>query len=208
MPLAGVALTAAALAVTGCGPSSTGASGTTSSAPPASSAPSGGTGTSSTGGSGGSGSSGTGAAGSACTTSQLSVTAQDGQAAAGTFYQTLVFTNTGGASCTLSGYPGVSLADGTSPVGASATRDNGSGNGKTVTLAPGGKAYANLGIADAHNYPNAKCQPAPVGWLQVFPPNQTGSVRVSDQTLQQYPGCQSKSVSLLTIQPVTSSPAS
>src|SRR5579872_6610795 len=45
----------------------------------------------------------------ACATSSLSVTLGPSSGYAGGVYQTIVFTNTSGTTCTLFGYPGVSL---------------------------------------------------------------------------------------------------
>lgn len=200
-PLAGAALVATSLAVTGCNPSTSSTSGS-SSAPPSSapsasgSAPSSETGESPAAGSSRAGSSGSD---SGCTTAHLSVTAEKGQGAAGTLLQTLDFTNTGSTSCTLSGYPGVALADDAGAVGASATRSGGSY--KLVTLAPGAKAYVLLKILTNGVYPDSKCRPTPVKALQVFPPGQTQSLTVPDKDLSpdRNEGCQSDSAKLLTI---------
>jgi hypothetical protein len=110
----------------------------------------------------------------------------------------LEFENTGAATCTLDGYPGVSLDGSSGPVGASATRAGGSAT--RVTLAPDAKGYALLGIHDAAVYDSSTCQPASVNGLLVYPPNQTQSLSVPDQVPDG--GCENTSVSLLTIKPV------
>ncbi|MFF2650831.1 DUF4232 domain-containing protein [Streptomyces sp. NPDC058045] len=82
-------------------------------------------------------------AGSRCTTSQLTMKLGRGQPGAGQVYYDLTFTNTGSRSCTLSGFPGVSLIrrDG-STVGHPATREGAAAG--PVTLAPGARAQAAL----------------------------------------------------------------
>ena len=42
-----------------------------------------------------------------------------------------------------------------------------------ITLAPGAKANATLGVANAENYPAAACKPTAAAQLKVYPPNQT-----------------------------------
>ncbi|HEY2263355.1 MAG TPA: DUF4232 domain-containing protein, partial [Streptosporangiaceae bacterium] len=54
------------------------------------------------------------AAGTACATSALQVKLGASDGYAGGVYQTIDFTNTSGSSCTLTGYPGVSLVTGPS----------------------------------------------------------------------------------------------
>lgn len=114
-----------------------------------------------------------------CTTSGLRITLGDGGAAAGTDFTVLDFTNSSTATCTLYGFPGVSLLNSSgAQIGAAA-----SGNPSTapvlVTLAPGAKANARLGVAAAGNYPAADCKPQAAARLKVFPPNQTQPVELS-----------------------------
>jgi hypothetical protein len=91
-------------------------------------------------------------------------------AAAGTTYYPIEFTNTGKSSCTLYGYPGVQgLASASKTVGPAASRVT--QTRKTVTLAPGQTAHATLGIVVAGNI--AGCQSAAASGLQVYAPNET-----------------------------------
>ncbi len=106
-----------------------------------------------------------------CTTQHLSLSLHQDGAAAGTTFYDVVLTNSGRAACTLTGYPGVSAR--TSPagprIGHAATRDAVYAV-TLVTLAPGEKAHARLGIGTASDYPPAKCRPAEARAVAVYPP--------------------------------------
>jgi hypothetical protein len=115
-----------------------------------------------------------------CATSELKVSLGQSGAAAGTFYQRVEFRNAGAQACTLTGYPGVSFADDAGhQVGVAASR-NPANPSTTLTLAPGGTAYANLGIPDSGNFPAGSCSAATATTLRVYPPNQRDSVLVPD----------------------------
>ena len=98
-----------------------------------------------------------------------------GQGYAGGVYQVIDFTNTSGATCTLFGYPGVSLMSGPTQIGLAAKR-GGTAPVKLITLAPGATANALLQIVDALNFPTATCSPVKATALRVYPPNQTVAV--------------------------------
>ena len=106
------------------------------------------------------------------------------------------FTNTGSASCTLDGYPGVSIGTGTpfSQVGAAATRST-AASPTVVSLSPGQTANALLRVVQAVNYPSATCSPTATTSLQIYPPNQTTAIYLPYKST----GCTSKSVNILTI---------
>ena len=99
----------------------------------------------------------------------------------GTLGHTMVvidFTNIAhGVSCTLYGYPGISLAGGhpVSQIGPAAA-ENSTTPRRLVTLAPGQTANALLSIADAGDFSKSKCDPVSADFLQIFPPNQTTPV--------------------------------
>jgi hypothetical protein len=113
-----------------------------------------------------------------CSTSSLHITLGDGGAGAGTDFTVLDFTNSGTSTCTLFGFPGVSLTNSSGKqIGAAATR-NPSKAATLITLAPGAKANATLGMANAENYPAAACKPTPAAQLKVYPPNQTRAVEL------------------------------
>lgn len=114
---------------------------------------------------------------SACPNGSLQVKQGVAQGYAGGVYEVITFTNTSGSSCTLLGYPGVSLVSGPSntQIGLAAKRST-TAPVKLVTLAPGATGNALLQIVDALNYPPASCTPTQATALRVFPPNQTASV--------------------------------
>jgi Protein of unknown function (DUF4232) len=117
----------------------------------------------------------------ACPTSSLRVKQGVGQGYAGGVYVVLDFTNTSGSTCTLYGYPGVSLVSGPPymQIGLAAKRSTSTPR-KLVTLAPGATANALLQIVDALNYPPASCGPTKATALKIYPPNQTVPVYLPD----------------------------
>jgi Protein of unknown function (DUF4232) len=131
-----------------------------------------------------------------CATRDLQARAGVAQGAAGSVYQVIDFTNISNVTCTMYGYPGVSLAAGTpvTQVGMAASRSTAAGP-SVVTLAPGQTANALLRITQALNYPSAKCSPAKSTYLQIYPPNQTTPIYLAYSST----GCSSNSVNLLTI---------
>jgi hypothetical protein len=137
---------------------------------------------------------GGGAAG--CATQDLRATVVNAEGAAGSVYQNIDFTNTGSTSCTLYGYPGVSLGSGTpfTQIGAAATRST-AAPATVVTLAPGQTGNALLRVTQAQNYPSATCAPKTTTDLQIYPPGQTTAIYLAYQST----GCTSKTVNLLTI---------
>ena len=116
-----------------------------------------------------------------CATSGLRLTLGVSQGYAGGVYQTIVFTNTSGATCTLYGYPGASLVSAPpyTQIGLAAKR-GGTTPVKLITLAPGAAANALLQIVDALNFPTATCGPAKAAYLRVYPPNQAAPVFLAD----------------------------
>jgi Domain of unknown function (DUF4232) len=130
-----------------------------------------------------------------CPTRSLGLKLGLSQGAAGSVYQVLDFTNVSGVSCTLYGYPGVSLAGGqpVAQVGLAAD-ENPTPPRELVTLAPGQVANALLRIVDALNYPASRCGPVKTQWIQVYPPNQTTPIFLAYKTT----AC-SKQVRILTV---------
>lgn len=133
-----------------------------------------------------------------CATRDLKVALGEEQGAAGSLYQVLVFTDISAKSCTLYGYPGVSLTAGkpVEQVGLAAARNAGSPVA-VITLAPGKSGNALLQIAQADNYPAATCGPVDADYLQIYPPNQTTPTYVADSAR----AC-SKPVQILRIGPM------
>ena len=135
----------------------------------------------------------------ACSSSNLRISLGNGGAGAGTDFTVIDFTNSGGAPCTLYGYPGVSLTNSSgAQIGAAATR-NPSKASTLVTLAPGAKANAVLGVANAENYPAATCKPTTSAQMKVFPPNQTQAIEAAFTTM----GCAVSSTHQLSVTAVT-----
>ena len=132
---------------------------------------------------------------SSCATRSLHVRLGASQGTAGSVYTTIVFKNVSNATCTLYGYPGVSLTTG-SPVTVigKAAKENPATPRRLVTLQPQTRASALLRIVDAQNYPASECNPKNSTYLQVYPPNQTAPVRIKFKTV----GC-AKPVNLLTV---------
>jgi hypothetical protein len=135
-----------------------------------------------------------------CVTEQLSVSLKPGGVAAGSTYQRLVFTNTGGATCSLTGFPGVSYVTNRSgnQIGAAAER---MGPAHTVSVEPGGSVTAVLQSTDAQNYPQDRCGQTTAGGLRIYPPNQTTALFVRDRALT----CSDSSVNVLHIGSVRAS---
>ncbi|MBV9093781.1 MAG: DUF4232 domain-containing protein [Streptosporangiaceae bacterium] len=113
----------------------------------------------------------------ACPTRSLRVSLGPGEGYAGGVYQVITFTNSSAASCTLDGYPGVSLVSGPSDaqIGLAAKRVA-TVPVTLVTLAPRATARAALQVVDAGNYPPSTCGPVKAASLRVYPPNQTEPV--------------------------------
>ena len=113
----------------------------------------------------------------ACATSALQVKLGSSNGYAGGVYVIIDFTNTSGSTCTLFGYPGVSLVTGPpyKQIGLAAKRST-STSKKLVTLAAGATANAQLQIVDALNFPSASCGPTKATALKIYPPNQTEPV--------------------------------
>jgi Protein of unknown function (DUF4232) len=130
-----------------------------------------------------------------CPTRSLGAKVGVSQGTAGSTYVVLDFTNISNVTCTLYGYPGVSLAGGTpvTQIGAAAAESHATAR-VLVTLAPGGIANAVLQIVHAGNYPASRCGPATATSLQIYPPNQTTPIYLSYSS----PAC-SKPVQILTV---------
>lgn len=108
----------------------------------------------------------------ACATNQLKAAMGESEGSAGAVYTSVDFTNVSGLTCSLYGYPGISLSDGSpyTQIGLSAGW-NAASPPATVTLAPGATGSAVLKIADAYNFPSGTCDPTPTSYVVVYPPN-------------------------------------
>lgn len=118
---------------------------------------------------------------SPCATSGLNVTLGPSSGYAGGVDQTIIFTNTSGATCTLYGYPGVSLVSAPpyTQIGLAAQRSS-TTPVKLITLASGATASAVLQIVDALNFGTATCSPTKAAFLRIYPPNQTAPVYLAN----------------------------
>jgi Protein of unknown function (DUF4232) len=143
------------------------------------------------------------AAPAACTPADLQVTAAYNQGATQHAIYDLRFTNVSRTACKLKGYPGVSLVT----AGNSSGRQIGSprplimqspGPVKTVTLAPGQRALALLGVAETVLFTGANCNPVLAHWLMVYPPRLRHAVYLPIKALT----CSSSSDQVLEIGPV------
>ena len=110
-----------------------------------------------------------------CASPDLQLSVGGGDAAAGTTYRSLRFTNVSGRPCTVQGFPGISYVTGDDgrQVGAPAERVG--GRGDPIRLAGGETASADVGFVNVHNYDAATCRPQAVRGLRVYPPGETAA---------------------------------
>ena len=190
-----VVLTCAAVLAAGCSSSSTPASDNAASASSPSSTPASSPSSSTPAPSASPTDSPTQAGPGPCPTRSLRVKLGASQGTAGSVYTTIVFTNISNVTCTLYGYPGVSLqtAKPLHQIGKPA-KENPATPRRLVTLQPQTSANALLQITDAGNYPASTCGPTTAHYLQVYPPNQTTAAYIKFQTQ----AC-SKPVRLMTV---------
>ena len=116
-----------------------------------------------------------------CATSNLHAYMGSNDGTAGAIYTSVNLTNISGSTCTLYGFPGISLSEGSpyTQVGESAAWNSASTK-ELVTLAPGATGSAVVRIADAGNFPPATCGPVTsTTYLVVYPPNNTVPIHLS-----------------------------
>jgi hypothetical protein len=139
----------------------------------------------------------------ACASGDLRVTAEFSQGATQHAIYDLRFTNVSRTACTLWGYPGVSLVT----AGNSAGRQIGSprplllggpGPVATVTLAPGQRALALLGVAETVMFTGSSCARVAAHWLKVYPSRASRAVYVPIKAMT----CSSPSDQILEISSV------
>ncbi|MCU1529986.1 MAG: hypothetical protein JWP75_3749 [Frondihabitans sp.] len=141
---------------------------------------------------------GSGSGSGQCATANLTGSYTNSSGTAGSTYLDIVLTNKGTGSCTIQGWPGVSIVGGGNgtQIGQAAAFDRTSAHG-TVTLASGATAKAQLRIVQAGNYDASTCVPEKGDGVRVYPPGQKASLYIA---LPNVTGCKSTSVSLLTVQ--------
>jgi hypothetical protein len=123
-----------------------------------------------------------------CNADELTLsTAQGTGSGAGTVTYNLVLTNIGKRTCTLNGFPGVSLVnDNGNQVGSPAVRaDN--YTKKKLTLQPGTKVYAVASVENSSNFDDGQCKPGATKF-RVYPPNDTGYLSVASPVDTWCPG--------------------
>lgn len=109
----------------------------------------------------------------------------------------IALTNTGEHSCTLQGWPGVSLVgDGNgTQLGAPATLDRSSPH-PTITLAPNAVARAALNIVQAAAIPSSSCRPQTADGFRVYPPGEKAGLFIKDGSVT---ACRNAARGLLTV---------
>jgi len=110
-----------------------------------------------------------------CHTADLSLALQDAGAAAGTSYKWVVLTNSSGPTCTLFGYPGVSLVDASGALLGKPAERNPVHAPQVVTLHPGESGYATVGFPNAGNFSPGTCT-AESASMRVYPPDELRSL--------------------------------
>ena len=143
--------------------------------------------------------SGGSATGTRCATSQLTGSVADGGGgSAGATRVAIILHNTGAASCTLQGWPGISFVGGGTgtQIGNAATLDRSTPH-QTLTLRPGGEVQSVVTVEDAGNWDSATCHPRVTDGFRVIPPGSRQSLFVP-ATGALFESCASTSVHQLT----------
>jgi hypothetical protein len=114
-----------------------------------------------------------------CKVADLKLSLGGGDAAAGTMYRELRFTNKGSRTCTIQGFPGVSYVAGEDghQVGPAAYREG--TKGAAISLTPGKTVSASIGFVQVGNYDPAACKPTSVRGIRVYPPHEYDSMFVA-----------------------------
>ncbi|MGO5148464.1 DUF4232 domain-containing protein [Bifidobacterium boum] len=115
---------------------------------------------------------------------------------AGSSYPYLVLTNSGSRTCTLRGYPGVSLRHGDMQIGAAAERDR-TVDASTITLQPGQSAHSALRIVNAGNFDSSACTPTAADTMLIYPPDQKESISIDATGIT---GCANSDTQILYVQ--------
>jgi hypothetical protein len=96
----------------------------------------------------------------------------NGNAAAGSVFYDLEFTNLSGHTCTLNGFPFINAVSLTGSLLGHRAGFSG-GPAHQVTLGNGQTVKAELQIVNVLNFPPSKCKQVTAAGFRVFPPNQT-----------------------------------
>jgi hypothetical protein len=111
----------------------------------------------------------------------------------------LVFTNSSGHPCTLTGYPGVSFVAGDAGTQIGDAFSRGGGAKKTLTLAAGGTAHAPILLVSPEAYDAADCKPVEVRGYRIYPPDETAAIFVN----RPQKACSAKGKGVGQLQPIT-----
>lgn len=117
-------------------------------------------------------------------------------AAAGSAYYTISLRNTGQATCTLDGYPGVSLVGANGVQLGRAADRNPAGTSKTLTLAKGAGTTFILQVANAGDYSSGQCRPTAARGFRIYPPGSTQALFLARSGVT---GCAATTVHQLTV---------
>jgi Protein of unknown function (DUF4232) len=115
-----------------------------------------------------------------CHTSELTGRLIPADSGAGQRYATLTLRNAGGRSCTIHGYGGLGLVDGSGHALPTKQIRDASPAATTVRLAPGGTVSSDLhwgAVPGPGDNQSGDCQPAPAA-LHVIPPDETDFLSV------------------------------
>jgi Domain of unknown function (DUF4232) len=122
----------------------------------------------------------------------------NGDAAAGSVFYNLEFTNLSGHACTLNGFPFINAVSLTGSLLGHRAGFTG-GPAHQVTLANGQTVKARLQIVNVLNFPPPKCKQVTAAGFRVFPPNQTRAKIVPFP----FGACSASGPMFMFVQPVT-----
>jgi hypothetical protein len=136
-----------------------------------------------------------------CTTAMLSISIGAPNGSAGHLNYDIEFRNDSGATCVMSGYPGVSFADSSGrQIGVPAERNP--IPHRPITLASGVRAYAHLAVTDPSVL--SGCPAVAVSKLRVYPPNDTTSALIAAFNLHV---CAARTSGTSSIDPIAAQPS-
>ncbi len=113
-----------------------------------------------------------------CQAENLSLQALAAGGAAGTHFSALALTNEGQDPCSLTGFPGVSLVDGSGDILGEPAARNEAVPVERILLGPGQSAHATIALPNYQNFPSGRCE-GPSASLVLYPPDSTQSLTVA-----------------------------
>ena len=122
-----------------------------------------------------------------CNADELSIAVEPGDASAGTMTYVLLLTNSSKRTCTLYGFPGVSLVDANgNQVGSPAERATNYVE-ERVVLTPGVKVESIASVSNNANFTDGQCKTGATK-IRVYPPNDTGYISIDTTIAAWCPG--------------------